>query len=1022
MPDKSFKYMAEEKSNEVKKQVKKKSSGKKKILRLLIGLPIIVLIIIVGLLMYVTSDAFFQKQIVPRVNSELGGEVKVAKSKVSPLSQFQLQEVSVKSTNKTDSVPVFQMKELDVQYDALKFLTSRALIVNKVLVDSPTIHFKKFADGSSNADFKATEPKEKEEKNKPESGGKTPEVSIRNVEIRNANVTIETQGEDGNWAIHKFQGFNFSIDELGNGKKGAIKMSSGILSEAGADKLVAALDGAFNLELNQSLIPVNAGGALKLDVKETAGQMSELSGVSTTLDVALTPTSLDNLSLQILRNGSILGVVKASGPYDAEKGEADIKLVADNINKNVLNLLAVGSGGGFGNTAFSLNASYKGTGGFQKHDISGTVNGSQIQWVTSNSSTPLADLAVSFKAAVDAAASKATISALDVSVKQGVSEIIKAHLDKEVNVDYGKETPAISDAGLNASVNGLDIGTWLRGLDPASPIAGVLNSTLALVSKANGENISLNLNAGIDGLSTGDVNGPVHNASVRLTTTATVTGMKNVNADTITLAVNRPSGPLMDLNATASYAETGTIKLNATSNLHDPKSTSGPEKLNLTVDTKIAPDAISINGISLGLTPTQKVASNNVNISGTLPGSEKPDLHGKIDVISQGLDVTRVMNFVNSLSPKKEKKKDEPKKEKGPEVEPAPIELPFKHLVTDVKIDKLVADKLTASNIHIKKTINNGKLNLNPIQLDLFGVPVRADMAANLSVPGYEYDLNLDMSQFPLTSLFALLGQTPDPKNHGGEIDLKLGLTGKGITSPNLKKNLKGRTNLNMDGGNMAISGGFKKYVILPIATVLRIDPILDGVVKKIKFDAEFGGGALNLKDMLVSTDPFQISTSGSVGVADQIETTSFKLPLTMSLRRDIAKSANFLPSKTPESQQYVPLPDFVSLVGSFSGIDKVAIDKTRIAQMLLQSAAGLPGETLTNAVEMIGDPAGTAKNLIKGAGDVGKGVGNIGKDITKGVGSLIPGLGKKQDKESSETSTNAPSKGPGGLLKGIFQ
>lgn len=985
---------------EEKEQPKKKRSltKKKKILLILAGIPLLGILFLFILVSYITSDGFFQSQVLPKVNESLGGVVDVSKSKISPLSQVKLSDVSVASSS-TNSVPVLQVKEVDLQYDALKLLFSQELVVKKVLVDTPVIHVKTFANNSSNIEFDTPEPGPQKE---PSSSSGAPKVSIKDVLIKDATVIIESEQEDGTWATQKIEGFQFSIDELGNGKKGNISIASSISNVAGADKLLASLKGQFAVELSQSLAPVNLTGNLNVGINEGAGQMENLQGVQTAFDLDLKPDALNNLSLVISRDGLQLGSILAKGPFDAEKGEANISLTADNINKTVIDIFTVPMGGQVGESAFSLTVDYKAANKFNNHEISGNLAGRSIQWISNGNSTPITDLLVQFQSQIDTSKSFASIPEFIVSLKENENPILEGSLNNKLDISFNPESPSVSNTKFSLINHGIDIQKWSKAFDPESPLAGLVKSNLTLDSSDNGKNITIDLNTDIEGLSTGDPQSPIHQSQLQLATTAQISEFQNFDAPKLELKVGKPGADILHFSGSASMKQSGEIKLDSSTQLFNQKEADESETMGLSLSTKMSEKEISIENISLSLKPSQTIPDNKLTISGVLPGAENPEFKGKLGVQSAGFDVTRLLAFVNSLSPENKKKKDK-KTSTEPQVEPDPVALPFKYLETNVSIAKLVLDKATIDNIQITQTIDNGKVKLFPFMFELYGVPVKTDLFADLSVKGYEYSAKVDLGELPVISLMESFGQEVDSTKHKGLVDFNLGLSGKGITTPNLKNHLKASTKINMDGAAMPISGGFRKFIMLPIATVLRLDPILDGSINSLNVDANFGAGSLDINTFKIASEPFTISTIGSIGLADSVDLTQFKLPVTLSLRRDIADSANFLPSDTPESQKYVPMPDFVSLVKEEGKDFKANIDEARIAQLLLRSAAGLPGETLENAVEIIEDPAGTAKNVIKN------------------VGGLIPGIGSSDDKDSS-SKTNSTPKNPVKLIKGLFE
>lgn len=991
--------MAEEQQTNSQKQKQPRKGGKKKlILSILVGIPVLLVAILVGIFLYVSSEAFIKGQVLPRVSKEAGGEFKVAGATIKPFSRMGFNGLSVRSTSRESLDPVLEVKDIDIRYDLMKLLSSGELLVSKVLVDSPKVHLKTYADKTTNYEFKA--PQAEEETEEPDSSQDAASVLIENVEIRNASVLVETEMPDGTWTRQQVEGFNFKLDRLGNGQNGTISLSADrILNEAGADRLVAALKGQFELAMTEQLTPKSIKGSTDLSISETAGQMTELNDVSLQLGVDLAPEVLNDLSLRILRQGNALGTVRASGPFDTAKGSADLTLAAENINKSVLNLLAAGSGGDFGRTTFNLNSSWQASENWGRHHLTGSLTGSSVEWIADGAATPATDIDVKFETDVDTAASKAQVPQLSLFVRQGGADIVTGSINNPLTIDYGSTSPSISDAVVSLAVRGFNLSQWSSALNPEAPVAGLVNSTLSITSRSNGQDIALNMEGTINGFSNGDPASPLHNSTVNLSARGAVTGLKNIDLPNISLGVSRPGGPLLTSTGSLKFNEDGTIQLKDSIQLYDSKKPGDPEALDLDLTASVTPEVITIQNGDLTLKPTQKVASNRLSIKGSIPGAADPDTPRQLDITSPGLDVTRLKAFVDSLSPTKKETGSDPAPEPSPvpQTEPPPVELPFKYHTTNLTVDKLVLDKLTVDGVSGTLKINEGQVTLEPFQVNLLGAPLKANAFANLNVPGYEYRLSIDLADLPLSTLMSSMGQAVDAQKHGGDLDLQLGLNGKGLTDLSIKNNLRATTKVNLSDGSLPITGWFKRLIIMPIATVLRLDPILDGVVNRINVDAEFGRGALAVKELIVATDPFIISTQGNLPVADDIEQTAYQMPLTMSLRRDIAKSANFMPRNTPEDQQYVPLPDFIQLAGTFAGTPKVNLNEARIAQMMLQSAAGLPKEALSNATEVLTDPVGSASNVINK------------------VGGLIPGVGR------SGNSTNSSPRDPTKMLRGLF-
>lgn len=168
-------------------------------------------------------------------------------------------------------------------------------------------------------------------------------------------------------------------------------------------------------------------------------------------------------------------------------------------------------------------------------------------------------------------------------------------------------------------------------------------------------------------------------------------------------------------------------------------------------------------------------------------GTNKP-ISSTFLLQSDGLDLTSLYdifarNPAGSASPAKVATAPRA----GPEVEPAPVPLPFQKLEGDIRINRLFVHDVAISNWTAKVVMDQGTVSLNPSALILNGAPITTRAKIDLSVPGYVYDLDLTTDRMPIAPLNDLW----DPASAGrlaGTLTMKSHLQGKGITGANLEK------------------------------------------------------------------------------------------------------------------------------------------------------------------------------------------------------------------------------------------
>ena len=105
------------------------------------------------------------------------------------------------------------------------------------------------------------------------------------------------------------------------------------------------------------------------------------------------------------------------------------------------------------------------------------------------------------------------------------------------------------------------------------------------------------------------------------------------------------------------------------------------------------------------------------------------------------------------------------------------------------------------------------------------------------------------------------------------------------------------------------------------------------------------GSGRVDLERAFVQSPAFQVETKGTITLAEVLTNSTLNnLPLTVSVRRNLAEKINFVPAGTPPTVAYVKLPDYVTIAGTI-GDPKEKINKTALLGTALQQFGGnIPG------------------------------------------------------------------------------
>ncbi len=434
-----------------------------------------------------------------------------------------------------------------------------------------------------------------------------------------------------------------------------------------------------------------------------------------------------------------------------------------------------------------------------------------------------------------------------------------------------------------------------------------------------------------------------------------------------------------------------------------------PLAIDLTADVAMAKTVYDIKAVQLALTKTDR-ADNKLNVAGHFDLTKSNAWTGNVKVTSDGLDLT---TYYDLFAKKKDtnatqtaKTGGRPAEEKPagskPDVEPAPIKLPFSQFTQEMSIAKVFLREVTISNLVSKTSIENGHVNLNPFSMSLNGAPVSLTAALNLAVAGFEYDLNAKMDRVPVEPLV----NTFAPEKRGqfkGDLIANAALKGAGVTGAGFKKNLGGNLGLTLTNANVQVT----KYttlqkILVPIAVALRVPQISESPLTWIDARIVIANGTANIESGTAESSAFRAGVTGPITINEVLTNSTLnKLPVDLALRRNIADAARLTPSGTAADQQFVAMPRFVSISGT-AGDPKPEMDKIAVTRILASTIGGFVG--------------GDAGKLLKGLGNLGAsgttnqaaGGTNAGPATTSPAGNLLQSLPGLFDKQPKPPRTNA--------------
>src|SRR5882724_10504230 len=256
------------------------------------------IVLLVAVYFVVTSSAFLQNTVLPRVSKSLAAEVTVSSAEVHPFSQIVLHDLKVQSTNQPT---LLTAREVRLRFSLFDVIGGN-FHADEIAISSPTIQVVTNADGTSNLDPLMNSLK-KSAAGKPKAAAKASKskslkVDIRKVTISNASVLRIQNHKNGTRDLAELTNVDVTITGVKNGEAGKVQFAAIIRDEnnppapAMYGLLQAKVDGSFNFALGQDLSLGPILGDAHLDISQAAGSFSEFAKLAGVLHCDYSPQEI----------------------------------------------------------------------------------------------------------------------------------------------------------------------------------------------------------------------------------------------------------------------------------------------------------------------------------------------------------------------------------------------------------------------------------------------------------------------------------------------------------------------------------------------------------------------------------------------------------------------------------------------------------------------------------------------------------------------------------------------------------
>lgn len=404
---------------------------------------------------------------------------------------------------------------------------------------------------------------------------------------------------------------------------------------------------------------------------------------------------------------------------------------------------------------------------------------------------------------------------------------------------------------------------------------------------------------------------------------------------------------------------------------------STPLAVGLQADASLNGQVADVRQLQIGLTPTAR-AANQINFSGNVDFSKTNAIQGNLKLAADSLDFTSYYDLfaggTNAAAKPVANTTAPPSANAGQE--PPAVNLPLQNFTLAAEIGRLYLHEVAISNFVMTTKIDGGHIVMKPFQLVLNGAPVNATADLDLGVPGYKYDVGFNAQGIPLAPLVDTF-QPARAGQMGGTLNANAQVGGAGITGASLQKNLNGNFGLsmtNLDLSVINVHSSILKAIINVVATIPELisnpesgiaslfgsvtgkgglmNELQQSPIESISMQATAGNGLVNLQTATVQSAAFKAGAPGTITLNEVLTNSTLNIPVTVALSQDIAKKLNVTSTTASANDNYVPLPQFLTMTGTI-GNPKANINKLALAGLAIHSLTGNllnPSGTKTNA------------------------------------------------------------------------
>jgi hypothetical protein len=458
-------------------------------------------ILLAILLFAVTRPAFLKNVVLPKVAEAADVTLSVETIALRPFSSLELTGFSLR---KPDGSLDLDANRVLVRYALLDILRG-SIHVPEVRLEKPIV-VARIPEAAPDATGGGASPK-------PKAAAKPLRFDIGHVVLADGNVRVEWMV--GGQVAHIIDLSSLSLDlrDLRNDSPATLQAATDLLVQRatpeGLDRLLVRIGSDATFTVDGAFAPRDAKIGLKAGILESEGAFAGTTGLSARFAAELTPKEIRAATLAFAdANGTGMGTLGLSGPFDSESLDADLHLQIQDIGATVLNLAGANAGFSFGDSQVMADLRLRVADKGQRLATSGSLSGKRLSVTKDGKRSPDIDVVLTQDTLVDLGASSVAIQEFKARVTQGERDLLVADLSAPTRLRWGGDKPELEDSTFTVEINQLQLSDWASILGPRV-LQGLVQSRSRITIADQGQRVELSTRSAVRDL-TADVAGKRH--------------------------------------------------------------------------------------------------------------------------------------------------------------------------------------------------------------------------------------------------------------------------------------------------------------------------------------------------------------------------------------------------------------------------------------------------------------------------------------------------------------------------------